>query len=316
MIVPQYMIWIVLLVILLTVLIISIYYYWKKHHANILLPSRFLMDEEYVTGVIKVLRKMMLIRGEEIILDFLNIEKLSYESYMILIAQAEKAYHNGKTIYIKSMPKERKEITDIIQSKNKNHKTYHKYIKLEKNSNTIFKQSTIISPNLTLSIETELKRIGIKDYYDFNTLLTEILGNAVEHGIRNRNINWWMYHYKNRDTKTLSFVFVDMGIGIIDSYKKAGLPPEYEGLIDNEILMNALNGSLGSSTKDPNRGRGLPQLKLMVEKKWISDFVLITNSVSLRYINDNFIIKRHPNFVGTYYSWTINKENYTAWKKR
>ena len=80
--------------------------------------------------------------------------------------------------------------------------------------------------------------------------------------------------------------------------------------------MYALEGKLGSSTKQPNRGRGLPQLRHMVEKKWISDFVLITNRVSLRYINDSFVIKQHPNFVGTYYYWTINKENYTVWKRK
>ena len=87
-------------------------------------------------------------------------------------------------------------------------------------------------------------------------------------------------------------------------------------LNDEEILLYALEGKLGSSTKQPNRGRGLPQLRHMVEKKWISDFVLITNRVSLRYINDNFVIKQHPNFVGTYYYWTINKENYTVWKRK
>ena len=91
---------------------------------------------------------------------------------------------------------------------------------------------------------------------------------------------------------------------------------ETEELNDEEILLYALEGKLGSSTKQPNRGRGLPQLRHMVEKKWISDFVLITNRVSLRYINDNFVIKQHPNFVGTYYYWTINKENYTVWKRK
>lgn len=76
-----------------------------------------------------------------------------------------------------------------------------------------------------------------------------------------------MYHYKDSTSKTITFVFVDMGIGIIDSYKKAGLPSSYNKKSDVDILLDALDGRLGSSTRQPNRGRGMPQLKHMVEKK-------------------------------------------------
>ena len=125
-----------------------------------------------------------------------------------------------------------------------------------------------------------------------------------------------MYHCKDYNTRSIKFVFVDMGIGIVDSYRKAGLPREHQKKSDDEILLLALNGVLGSSTKEPNRGRGLPQIRDMVEKNYISDFVLITNTVSLRYENGRFEQMSHQNFVGTYYSWTISKENFNLWQNR
>ena len=311
----KYYIWLVLLSVLLTGMTLLIYYYWRKKNRTIVLPAHFLLDEEHETKVIKSLRKMMSVHGKNVFIDFSEIKTLSYESYMILIAQGEKVYNKGKSVYLQSVSKCDKELVNIIKRKNKNHRTLHSYVKL-KDSYIPFFQNTKINPQITTGIETELKRMGIKNYYEFNTLLTELLGNAIEHGIKKKNINWWLYQYRDREEHKMFFAFADMGIGIIDSYKKAGLPSQYKELNDEEILLYALEGKLGSSTKQPNRGRGLPQLRHMVEKKWISDFVLITNRVSLRYINDNFVIKQHPNFVGTYYYWTINKENYTVWKRK
>ena len=309
---PKYHIWIVLLAILLTVALVLIFYFWKRRDKIIMLPSHFLLSEEHEANVIKFLEKMMLAHRGKIILDFSKVQSLTHESYMIYRAQGEKALYKGRKLYYKSVPED---LMNIVKKRNKNHKTLHSYIKLQE-SYTPFLLSAQINPQITTGAETELKRMGIKDYYEFNTLLTELLGNAIEHGIKKRNINWWLYQYRNREERKMIFAFADMGIGIIDSYKKAGLPPQYTNLNDEEILLYALEGKLGSSTKNPNRGRGLPQLRRMIVKKWISDFVLITNSVSLRYINESFVINRHPNFVGTYYSWTINKENYTAWKRK
>ena len=67
-----------------------------------------------------------------------------------------------------------------------------------------------------------LKRIGIKEYYErFSNFLTEIIGNATEHGIKNSDINWWLWRDKDYVNKKMNYAFVDMGVGIISSYKKA-----------------------------------------------------------------------------------------------
>ncbi len=102
-----------------------------------------------------------------------------------------------------------------------------------------------------------------------------------------------------------------MGVGIIESHKKSGnLLLKYRILGDHQILLDSLNGTLGSSTGESNRGKGLPQLKEMIEKEYISNLVIITNTITLQYKNGNFNYSKNPNFVGTYFSWTINKENF------
>lgn len=281
-----------------------------------MLPSKCLMEEDCITEVVKVLRKIIATHSKKVKLNLQRVESISYEAYMVIMAQGEKAFYKGKTVYLKAVPFENQEVVNIVLGRNKNYKTYHRYTELGKTSKSPFVQSSQISPQIMSKIELELKRMKIIDYYEFNTLMTELLGNAIEHGIQERNINWWMYHFRDYKTDTMHIVFVDMGTGIINSYKKAGLPKQYKKISDEEIILYALAGKLGSSTKEPNRGRGMPQIKHMVEKKWISNFVLITNTVSLRYINGQFKVKRHPNFVGTYYSWTINKENYLTWKRQ
>lgn len=299
------------------IVILGIILYYKRIYSiDVMLPSKCLMDEDCIIDVVRVLQRIITRHSKKVKLNMREVKNISYEAYMVIMAQGEKAFYKGKTVYLKSVPFGRKEVVNVIFGKNKNHTTYHNYTKLEKTDNTPFLQSSKINPKIMSRIELDLKRMKIIDYYEFNTLMTELLGNAIEHGIQERNINWWMYHFRDYRTNTMHIVFVDMGIGIINSYKKAGLPKQYTNLSDEEIIMYALKGKLGSSTKEPNRGRGMPQIKHMIEKKWISDFVLITNTVSLRYINGQFKVKKHPNFVGTYYSWTINKENYLTWKEQ
>ena len=75
-------------------------------------------------------------------------------------------------------------------------------------------------------------------------------------------------------------------------------------------MLDALYGRLRSSTKKSYRGRGLPQLREMIENEFVSDLVLITNSVSLHYQKGVFNANTNSNFIGTYYSWTIDLNNY------
>ncbi len=300
---------------LIAVVIIGVIRYINKKEEVILLPSRISMSQDDFPEFVKSLRHIINNRFQRILLDFSQVTDLDYESYVVLVAQAEKAFYKGKKIMLHRILDSQR-ARSIILGKNKKYKVYHQNTPFPSLNSENYLKDAQITPEITWRIENELRKIGIRDYYEFNTMVSELVGNAIEHGIRHRNINWWMYHSIDYKSRTVKFVFVDMGKGIVDSYRKAGLPAEYKRKPDDEILLLALNGVLGSSTKEPNRGRGLPQIRDMVENSLISDFVLITNTVSLRYNNGQFKKTAHQNFVGTYYSWTINKENFILWQNR
>ncbi len=297
-------------VFLLLFFIVCIYYYHKR--SKVILPAKFYMRLGYLNKVVPALRKIVTYPSDTIILDFSNVEEMTEGSYMVLLAQAEKSIINGKKIRISSNPPKSNEVINLLRTQKK---YLHKNINITNDVIPNAESNQILDPKIVDEIVSELKRIGINEYYQpFYEFLIELIGNATEHGIQHKEINWWLLRYRNAQKKCMTYVFVDMGLGIIKSYNNSGLLRKYMFKDPRQIPIDALYGRLGSSTKEPNRGHGLPQMRKLVEKGYISDFVLITNNVSLQYINEKFIVVKNPNFVGTYFSWTINKDNFIKWK--
>jgi hypothetical protein len=278
-------------------------------------PKQFYMREGYLSDVIPALRKIVTKNNKKIYVDFSEVEEMTEGSYMVFLAQVEKALILGKSIrFLPKLPKSKLVIN--ILSTQKNSKYKHQNIRISGDiipdkANTY----NLLDPDYIDDVVYELKKLGFTEYYKpFYDYLVELMGNATEHGIRHKNINWWMLKYRDYSERCMKYVFVDMGVGIIKSYEESGLLKKYFFKSKKQIPLDALNGKLGSSTRKPNRGRGLPQIREIIEKGYISNFILITNGVSLRYINNEFVVSENPNFIGTYYSWTINKENFIRWK--
>jgi hypothetical protein len=275
--------------------------------------KNFLLQKPHIEATISNLRNIYLEKDKDIALDFSELEKIKEGDIMVLSAQIEKTiinnntrfYRNGKLPQDKAIRQLFSNLPQVIHVK--------KNIQLDELSNA--EKEKLLIPKFIDKLVKDLKKIGIKEYfYDFNSFLTELIANAVEHGIENKNINFWLNTEYDKKEKKARYTFVDMGIGIIDSHKKAGLPLKYKFSGDYKIVIDSLYGVLGSSTGESNRGKGLPQLKDMIVKEYISDLVLITNNVTLHFINGEFVDSRNSNFVGTYYSWTINQENFQKWK--
>lgn len=297
---------------LLIVLFFSLFfvvksYYEKRKHIS--LPKKFYMRKGYLKQVINTLNKIVKYPSDDVYLDFSHIEEITKGSYMVLLAQAEKALTSGKLILIHNkFPKSKKVLEILSEQKNYIHKNI--------NLTAIDAISTAtVDTKVVSDILTELRRIGInEDYRIFYDFLVELIGNAAEHGIQNKNINWWLLYYRVPELKSFKFVFVDMGVGIIGSYKRSKLQRFIKLKQSSWIIQQAFNGQLGSSTGQSNRGRGLPFIKHCVEKGFISNFILITNNVSLHHENGELQVSSNPNFVGTYLSWTVSKENFISWK--
>ena len=279
---------------------------YQKRQGNIRLPRYSRIEGEDPDQLIRCLQGMVSSYSNEVRLDVGKVQEFQYETFLVLCAQAEKAHDSGKNTLLFTSSGVHPNVRRILNISRSTTTTHHLHLV---GAATQFVQQSKITPQVEEIVSKELRRIGIRDYYDLNTLVTEILGNALEHGIKGQKINWWMHHSVEKGT--LKLIFVDMGTGIASSYRKAGIG---RFISDKLLIKRAMNGQIGSSTKQRHRGRGLRQINEMVKNNFISDFVLITNSVTLRYNSERYLIKTHSNFVGTYYSWTVNKDNFLKWQ--
>lgn len=287
----------------------------ETYEKRIILPTKADMSRDNFPNLLIKIDKIYSCPYKHLLLDFRNIESLTHSAYMVIMAQVEKS--------VLKKEKTTKIIIDIkndsvmkVISKHEDSQVHHRHLTFDNLKNDFKNKSKEYTPDITFAIEKDLKKINIYDFYELNTLITELLGNAVEHGIQNRDINWWLHHRYDSKSKSVKISFVDMGIGIAGSYRKAGLSIDYQKKEDLDIVKDSLLGLLGSSTKDIHRGKGLPQIFRMVENKWISDFILITNKACIRWLDNEFYYqKQDVNFVGTFYSFSINKNNFDKWKK-
>lgn len=60
-----------------------------------MLPSKCLMEEDYIADVVKVLRKIIETNGKKVKLNLQRVESISYEAYMVIMAQGEKAFYKA-----------------------------------------------------------------------------------------------------------------------------------------------------------------------------------------------------------------------------
>lgn len=295
-------------VVLLITFIVWLYlsFFGKNRDRYVIhLPSICTMTPPASVDMIGILSKMVKSRKKLIYLDIGDVQKFDFESYIVILAQAEKSLESGRKIYLSATTSLSRQVRNTLMTPSANSSTYHQHLT---GDSTVFIRQSDLSISVLDKIEKDLKRIGIRDYYDLNTMITEIIGNALEHGIKGKNINWWMHHYVERGV--MKIIFVDMGLGILASYRNAGMGRSHN---DAELILDVVDGKLGSSTREKNRGRGLPQIGHMARNNFISDFVLTTNGATLRLINSEYVVDRHRDFAGTYYSWTVNKENFSRW---
>lgn len=260
------------------------------------------------------LKRILKANDNHVVLDVSKTISISEGGFLTLKAQVEKAAHATSKRFIISKPKSKKVLEFLKAQFMSQGDTQKVEFHVSMAENKDVSMNTLTDPAIIDRIVLGLKKIGIKEYFDpFYDFLVELIGNATEHGIKNRNLNWWLIHYRDNQNKSLRYVFVDMGTGIAGSHRKAGLPFSFWLSTDKRIISAALKGELGSSTKQENRGNGLPFIKEIVEKGYLSDFLLVSNRVKVCSIDGKLVYSQNANFVGTYYSWSISKENVNIW---
>lgn len=160
--------------------------------------------------------------------------------------------------------------------------------------------------------------LGIRQSYQplYNTL-GEIMANSVDHANKeDENKNWFMSVHYESDRAVIQMA--DIGSGIL---KTLNLLFEQEVIRSLSLqkphitLKRLFEGKYQSSTREPNRNNGLPDMLNRFNKKYIDNVVVITNNAVYDFSNS---LSRTLNnsFPGTFYSIRIDKNNIEKWQNR
>lgn len=146
-------------------------------------------------------------------------------------------------------------------------------------------------------------------------MIIEMMDNTCNHAYDNieetRNIlNRWYLCSKN-DTNTISYVFLDTGLGIPNTVTRKW--NEFKGYSNSKIVLSALKGDYPrSSTGDTFRGKGLLQIyDHFRNEDCIQDFKVISGRGMCTFSNEERenanLSELGSDIKGTIFCWKINK---------
>jgi len=154
-------------------------------------------------------------------------------------------------------------------------------------------------------------------YQPVYSIIQEICGNSVEHANTElMNKNWLISVFY--EGESIIFTMVDIGKGILGTLRKKTSQKFRDAIHFKDgvdMLRGAFTKQYQSATWDINRNKGLPKINDYQEKGYIGNLMVVTNNILLDFNGD----KSHEiktNFRGTFYTWTLTKDNINKWKTR
>ena len=151
-------------------------------------------------------------------------------------------------------------------------------------------------------------------YEPLYNILIECMSNTNNHASlkTNENCIWWLYVYNDPVSKTTSYSFLDLGVGIFDSVVVQGyLKQLLKGTFvyrNINIVDELLSGKIQSRVDEDNeiRGKGIPQIVEYSKKSTFKEFYIITNDVKIN-LKTTEREQLDYNFGGTLLYWEIQK---------
>lgn len=169
---------------------------------------------------------------------------------------------------------------------------------------------------VTESLKRVIEKIDYPEHQRISLLrmlrrvIMEICGNAVEWGYGRKDKKWILGIYKEQNQEFI-VTFTDIGDGILKTLNRKTQDVIMDLLQFNksiDILMRAFEKKYGSSTREPNRNRGLPMIKQKLMQIEGSNLVVLTNDALVNFSNlkeSKDLKELHAHFHGTFYQWSI-----------
>lgn len=154
-------------------------------------------------------------------------------------------------------------------------------------------------------------------YQPLYTVLGEIQINSIEHSNKKGDApNWFMSVHYEQDKCIITMA--DIGKGIVNTLNLLFTQRTMriiKGFGHGEILLNLFKGKYQSSTREPNRNNGLPDIYSIVKDNKITNLSVISNKGCV-FLPQDRAGNLKINFPGTFYRIEISKHTIDRWITR
>lgn len=153
-------------------------------------------------------------------------------------------------------------------------------------------------------------------YKKINSMVGEMAGNTMEFAYSIKKHYLYCYNYCGGDE--ITFVFSDVGHGIINTLNKSVGHIIRDSVTFKDklaVLGGAFDKKYGSKTEEVNRNQGLPFIKSLSTEGFVKDLIVISNDVYLDFEHSDRSKVLSNKYSGTVYAWKVNKtilENYSS----
>jgi len=261
-------------------------------------------------------------KDRKVIIDFANVEIVNAAALALLLSVVNDLNTLGVRVQCKisenTLAKD-----EIIESGFLEHFTNHLGERTP-GKNKIFVKGRGKTDQKRIAEEIRAAMKTVYGAEDFNQpmqgAVVEMMANSVNHAFRrtfkrnayfinelSKKKRWYLSVVHNHTEQQVYFTFVDNGLGLLQTIRRRFFGRIKEIFDDKSVLQKAFEGEYGSSTKQKERGHGLPTILSAFDKKSLRNLKIITNGCFYSFENQQ-LDKLTNSFEGTAYFWTLDKK--------
>lgn len=189
-----------------------------------------------------------------------------------------------------------------------------KSLRIERGQTKLDVQKVFSIVSIIKLTKDHLKVASTTRHYRQMDVIKEICGNAFGWS-RAINRQWTLGAKFDKDKVT--FVVLDLGVGILDSLARDYwdvLKDLFMNHSEKQILEGAFLRKYKSASEDNNRNRGLPSIKKAFNDGCVEQLNVLANNVCLDFVNSKkskkFASNKNKAFDGTLYSWVLTADSF------
>lgn len=288
----------------------------------------FLSNTEEVVAFVNILEKRLKGRGTTFVI-LKGVETFDYGAIAILLSvmfmfKVMKIPFNGD---FPKNPEAKRLITESGFFEHINRPLSDKVsYSVVKDNQVVTHMDKNVDPELSLPLmEAASMTIWGEKRIDggMHSVLMELMQNTNNHassGEISGEKHWWLSINHDKEKRIVSFSFIDHGIGILTSLDRKPPGSRWYGLIDgakavlgirsnDEFLREIMAGRIHETvTKKKYRGKGLPNIKRMVDFNRIGKLHVISNNVYADVQSEQYRLL-NCDFQGTFFYWEMSENN-------